>query len=368
MDVFLRIAVFGLLLAGVPAVAQTATTEVGTAGGAEFRIDIPANWNHSLVVFYHGYALEATHFHKDGGPAGAVQPFLNRGYAVVQSGFSTWGWAIPQALAETEALRKQFVKEHGAPRETYVSGQSMGGALTMMTIESNPAPYNGALNMCGAVLPTNEWAQRRFALVAAFEYYFPGLLPDLAPAPVNFEESDALKAKLLAALKGDPAKAAIMQKLSALYRDEDVAHLMQYVIYQISDFSRKGGGDPVDNANWIYTGTGSAEEDFRLNDGVKRYHADPKARKWMIDNYTATGRLKKPMLAIHTVYDTLIPATSLAEYSERVSETGSVDLFTQQYVDHVGHCAFTNDEIGRAFDELVGWVHGGPKPKGGKLP
>ena len=74
------------------------------------------------------------------------------------------------------------------------------------------------------------------------------------------------------------------------------------------------------------------------------------------------------MLAIHTVYDTLIPATSLAEYSQRVSETGSVDFFTQQYVDHVGHCAVTNDEIGRAFDELVGWVHGGPKPKGGKLP
>ena len=367
MDVFLRIAAFGMFLAGLPVVAQTALTQVGVTDGAEFRVDIPANWNHSLVVYYHGYALVPTHFGK-GQASGATKPFLDRGYAVIQSGFSVYGWALPQAYVETEALRKSFVKQHGQPRETYVSGQSMGGALTMMTLERDPEPYNGALNLCGAVLPTNEWAQRRFALAAAFQYYFPGILPNLAPAPVNFVESDALKAKLLAALKADPAKAAIMQRLTALYRDQDVAHLMQYVVYQVSDFSRKGGGNPVDNANWIYTGTGTAEEDYRLNDGVKRYNADPKARAWMIRNYTATGRLKKPMLAVHTVYDTLIPANSLAEYSERVSEAGSTNYFTQQYVDHIGHCAFTSDEIGRAFDELVGWVHGAPQPKGGKLP
>ena len=363
-----RYLALGVLLAGVHAGFGQALTQVGSLGGADFRVDIPANWNHSLVVFYHGYALGPTRYKQDAKPGGAISPFLDRGYAVIQSGFSVYGWALPQAFADTELLRKTFVKQHGQPRETYVSGQSMGGALTMMTLERNPEPYNGALNLCGAVLPTNEWAQRRFALVAAFEYYFPGLLPDLAPAPVNFVESDALKATLLQALKANPEKAAIMQRLTALYRDEDVAHLMQYIIYQISDFSRKGGGDPVDNANWIYTGTGSIEEDFRLNDGVKRYNADPRARAWMIQNYTATGKLRKPMLAVHTVYDTLIPATSLAEYSQRVSESGSVDYFTQQYVDHVGHCAFSTDEIGRAFDELIGWTHGGPKPKGGKLP
>ncbi len=367
MHVSLRIAVFVLLLASLTASAQPPTIEVGTTAGADYRVDIPANWNHSLVVFYHGYALGPTHYNKS--PAsGAITPFLDRGYAVLQSGFSVYGWALPQAFAETEALRKTFTQQHGQPRETYVSGESMGGALTMMTLERNPEPYNGALDLCGAVLPTNEWAQRRFALAAAFEFYFPGLLPDLAPAPVDFVESDALKAKLLAALKADPPKAAIMQRLTALYRDEDVAHLMQYIVYQVSDFSRKGGGDPVDNANWIYTGTGSPEEDFRLNDGVKRFRADPKARAWMLANYTATGRLNKPMLAVHTVYDTLIPATSLAEYSERVSESGSANHFTQQFVDHAGHCAFTNDEIGRAFDELVGWVHGAPQPRGGKLP
>ena len=29
-------------------------TEVGLLDGAAYRIDVPAHWNHSLVVFYHG--------------------------------------------------------------------------------------------------------------------------------------------------------------------------------------------------------------------------------------------------------------------------------------------------------------------------
>ena len=69
VDVSLRIAAFGLLLASLPAFAQTATTEVGVTSGADYRVDMPANWNHSLVVYYHGYALGPTHFKQADKPA-----------------------------------------------------------------------------------------------------------------------------------------------------------------------------------------------------------------------------------------------------------------------------------------------------------
>ncbi|HEY4975073.1 MAG TPA: hypothetical protein VII41_15775, partial [Steroidobacteraceae bacterium] len=38
-------------------------TEVGLLNGASYRIDIPLHWNHSLVVFYHGYALQPVSYH-----------------------------------------------------------------------------------------------------------------------------------------------------------------------------------------------------------------------------------------------------------------------------------------------------------------
>ncbi len=353
-------------LAGGVAFAQ-GTVETGTMDGAEYRMDVPAGWNHSLIVYYHGYAETPTHFSKTAGP-GAGAPFLKRGYAVVQSGYSTTGWAIVQAYAETEKLRKMFVMARGPVRETYVTGYSMGGELTMMTMERNPEPYVGALDLCGAIVPANEWAQRRFALRAAFDFYFPGALPGIAPAPVDYVETPAVGKAVLDALRAKPEDAEKMRRLTGLYQDEDVAHLMQYVTYQASDFARKAGGSVVDTMNWIYTGTGSAEEDYRLNDGVKRYAAEAGARRWIVENYSGTGRLKKPMLAVHTVYDPLIPAGSLAMYAERVAEAGDSDRFVQQFVDHAGHCAISEEEVGRAFDELVGWVHGGVRPIGGKLP
>ena len=63
----------GLDAAGLPATptpshrevlqSPAGITEVGLLDGAAYRIDIPAHWNHSLVVFYHGYALQPVTFH-----------------------------------------------------------------------------------------------------------------------------------------------------------------------------------------------------------------------------------------------------------------------------------------------------------------
>ena len=39
------------------ATKQPAAVETGTLDGAAYRIDIPANWNHGLVVYFHGYAV-----------------------------------------------------------------------------------------------------------------------------------------------------------------------------------------------------------------------------------------------------------------------------------------------------------------------
>ena len=42
-----------------PAAIREPVSETGTAGGAPYRIDVPAPWNGGLVVFYHGYEWPA---------------------------------------------------------------------------------------------------------------------------------------------------------------------------------------------------------------------------------------------------------------------------------------------------------------------
>jgi pimeloyl-ACP methyl ester carboxylesterase len=342
-------------------------TEVGLLDGAAYRIDVPTNWNHSLVVFYHGYALRPASFHIAERLTGQQEPFFERHYAVVQSAYSATGWALQQAYPETETLRKYFTRKYGQPRETYVAGGSMGGQLVAVTLELNPKPYLGGLDLCGSVGPTYESFGYRFAMRAAFDVYFSDVMPTLDPVPANFEDTVADRDKVLAALRSDPSAATIMRNLTGLHSDLDVAHDIAYWTFVVADMQHRGGGNPFDNRNYVYGGTGSTSADLELNKKVKRYAADPQARAYLMRHYTPSGHLGRPMLALHTIYDPIVQISQLALYDREVQAAGSEDNFVQQIVDREGHCNFTQAEIGDAFDEMVRWAHGGSRPAPGVL-
>jgi pimeloyl-ACP methyl ester carboxylesterase len=344
-------------------------TEVGLLDGAAYRIDVPADWNHSLVVFYHGYARQPVSFHIAARLVGQQLPFFERHYAVVQSAYSTTGWALQQAYPETESLRRYFTKKYGEPRETYVAGGSMGGALVAITLELNPRPYLGGLDLCGSVGPTYQSFDRRFAMRAAFDVYFPGVMPPLVPVPADFEDTIADRDKVLDALRANPADATLMRNLTGLHNDLDLAHDIPYWTFVVGDMQRRGGGNPFDNRNYIYSGTSptSSAADLELNEKVKRYPATPHARLYLMSHYTPNGHLGRPMLALHTIYDPIVQIPQLSLYDHQVQAAGAGDNLVQQIVGREGHCNFTQNEIGDAFDEMVRWTHGGPRPTPGVL-
>ena len=357
--------------ATAPRVLRTAngTTEVGSIDGTPYRIDVPDGWNHELIVFYHGYAEHPVSFQIADHVIGQQQPFLDRHFAIAQSAYSQTGWALQQAYPETEALRRYFSKAYGAPRETYAVGFSMGGLLVSITLEINAKPYIGGLDFCGSVGPTYEAFEKRFAMRAAFDHYFPGLLPPLLNTPPFFEDSPAQVEKLLAALHNAPASAAALRGLMGLHTDADVAHDISYYTYVIGDLQRRAGGNPFDNRNYIYTGANptSSPADYELNDKVHRYAATPKARAYLTQHYSPSGHLGRPMLALHTVYDPVVLVPSISLYNQMVESAGDPQNLVQQYVDRDGHCNFTDAQIGTAFDELVHWTHNGPRPMPGLL-
>ena len=272
----------GLVMASGNALAapseKGATSEIGELAGASYRIDIPADWNRELIVFYHGYEPEPGRFEKRETLSPMFDPLLDRGYAVLQSGYSAGGWAIEQGYADTETLRQKFVHDHGKPKRSFVMGMSMGGTLTVMTIEQRPQIYAGALSLCGVLEATDSFLQ---------------------------------------------------------------------------------------HSELIYTGS---RDDEALNDGVKRYRADPKARAYALRWYTPSGDLKRPMLALHDVGDPLVIASTAFEYAMLAQRKRNGANFTQQYVNRSGHCVFEPTEIANAFDQLVNWVDSGHKPPSGVLP
>lgn len=341
-------------------------TETGRLDGASFRIDIPQNWNRGLVLYYHGYEPNPLTFDPKYPPGRVLQEILNRGYAVARSGYSVGGWAVPQAASETEALRRYFRKKHGAPRETFLMGHSMGGLLTVMGLEEDHKDYAGGLALCGVLAPADLVMQRAFANRVAFDAFFPGVLPAVDHVPPTFHMNDIPTiANVQKALDGNPEKAALVRELANIHTNRGLADVLVFNTFAIEDLRLKSGGNPFDNRNLIYTGTAN---DPLLNERAHRYAADPNAYRFLADWYSPTGNLRRRLLEVHTIYDPLVAASTTAWYNEVTRRVGNGDDFVEQYVDRDGHCNITAAQTGLAFDELLAWVHDNQRPTPGLLP
>src|SRR5262249_52772512 len=104
------------------------------------------------------------------------------------------------------------------------------------------------------------------------------------------------------------------------------------------------------------------------NRGVKRYAADPKAREYIRQYYTPSGRIAQPVLTIHTTYDQLVTARDVSYYDVLTAIAGTQDLFVAKFVVARGHCNINPARTGTAFDALLSWVREHKRPAAGEIP
>jgi pimeloyl-ACP methyl ester carboxylesterase len=351
--------------------AQHPAVDTGSIGGAAYRIDFTADWNHGLVMYAHGYmiaddrpdTLRRTEF---------ANAFISRGFAFAQSAYRKKGLAIQEGIEDTEALRAYFVRRYGRPRETYIVGHSMGGAITVALSELHGNEYDGALPLCGAIAPlTGTIGRRVFDMVVTFDYLFPGAL---GPAPGNQLAGrgdtisvDARRAAIAAALASAPDRAEMFATRFGITGAGAARRLADVVAFYaaIADEAvRHAGGNPYDNTNTIYTGF---PDDSALNRGVRRMAADSTALAYIVRFYSPTGRISKPMLAVHTTGDPIVPATVESDYESLTEIAGTDRLFVVDYVVAPGHCQISPAQVGTAFDALRSWSHHGARPVPGEL-
>ena len=335
------------------------TVDIGTLAGAPYFIYIPAKWNKGLVLHAHGYSPEGRKPPQHDSPEYKAirEVFLSRGFAFAASDYSRQGWAVKEGIEETEALRRHFVSKHGQPSETYITGHSMGGHITMAIIERHPDAYQGALPMCGPLGSAIEFLNAGpFDMLVTFEAIFPGTIGSPYEARAGTDD------KIRAAVAAHPERAARF----AQHYDRTVAQLTGALTLfhtLVTELKQRAGGEPFDNRNRIYAGFG---DDAALNRTVKRYTPHPAARDYVRQYATPTGRLSDPMLTIHTTSDALVPGTDVTAYDVSAALAGTSDLFVARFVEAEGHCNFTPGQIGSAFDALRAWARDGKRPAAGE--
>ncbi len=347
--------------AQAPAAAQAAgSVDTGTINGAVYRIEVPATWNRGLVMYAHGYQPVGTPPGNPDAPrVRAVRDvFLSRGFAFAESAYSSQGWAVKEGVEDTEALRRHFVATRGRPSQTFITGHSMGGHITVATIERYPDAYDGALPMCGPLGSTIDFFNNGlFDMLVTFEFLFPGTLGSPYDA-----EPDA-GARVQAAIQAEPEKAARFATRFSRTPDMLPGALAFFQIIA-AELKARAGGEPFDNAGRIYSGFG---DDLALNRGVRRFAADPAARAYLRQYYSPTGRIADPVLALHTMADPLVLGIDVTAYELTAALASTSDLFVAKFVDARGHCAFTPAQTGAAFDALLEWRRTGARPPAGEI-
>jgi len=356
----IALAALAATLMPAAAICQEPTIETGEIDGAPYRIQIPSGWNNCLVIYAHAYRPEGAAWLPIPDPLGSV--FLERGFALAESGYARQGWAVEEGVTDTEALRLHFIERHGEPDSTFITGHSLGGMITLATIEQYPESYNGALPMCGLLSPAVAYFKdRTLDMLVTFEFFFGG---SLAAHYRPVAEAPALPPQVIGdALAADSAAAAEYSRHWGI-RTPDLPGLLSFHHMIFQELKRRIGGNPADNRGTIYCWADRTNE---LNAGVHRTAADPAALEYLRHHYTPAGIINDPVIAVHTTYDPGVPPYLANAYQTLLSLHGCERWFVQYRVVADGHCNIAPELMAKAFDQLRAWAATGVRPESGVL-
>jgi pimeloyl-ACP methyl ester carboxylesterase len=373
--------------------------------GANYLIEVPANWNGTLFLYSHGYVVPGSaNPAQDVGDPATRFFMLASGFALAGSSYATTGWAIQQALPDQIAVLDIFAQTVGKPIRTIAWGHSLGGMITAGLIQRYPNRFDAALPMCGVL--SGGIATWNTALDSAFA--FKNLLaPGSGLEVVNITDPVGnlnLAEALLAAAAGTPQGRARLSLVVALsdtpgwftplspepapmdFADQQVNQFLwaanvdfPFAFAFRAELEFRAQGNPSWNTGVDYRGqfehsTDAAEvralyaragldldADLRMLNETARIDADPHAAAYLEENITYNGEIHIPVLTLHTTGDGLVVVQNERAYRDVVREQGNERFLRETFVARAGHCAFTPAETITAVQTLLNRLAAGAR-------
>jgi hypothetical protein len=397
-----RLLIFGAALAlglGAATAASPAPgplDESGTLAGANYRIIVPAHWNGGLVVLAHGYRDRADHPGEvddrtamDAGFAALAGGLASVGYAVAGTSYSRNGWAVKDALGDLTALTSYFDTNIAEPNRTLLVGFSLGSIPTLELAERGGL-FDGFLPACAVAAGSpRAWDGAAVSLLA-YQVAFGGGLPaawgtvadgndtvdfetQVFPVvlgqllnPLNFGKFEFMR--LVAGVPASPA-----------YYGAGLMTNMFFFTEARGDLEQDAGGPVVQNVTHFYSLSAgdkaylsllgvNADALLAQMNAQRNIAAPPSSRNYLEHYADFTGKIKKPVLTMHTEIDTLVPVQHEAAYAATVHTAGNDALLYQTYTTGIGHCNFTPQQTLTAIGALDTWVQTGARPVASEFP
>jgi dienelactone hydrolase len=386
------------------ALADGPQTLTGTFGdGATYLIQVPSNWNGTLVLYSHGYVTPGSpNPATDVGDPRTGQWLLDNRYALAGSSYATTGWAVQQAIPDQLATLHTFDHLVGKPHRTIAWGHSLGGMITAGLIQVAPHDFTAALPMCGVVAGgVQTWNLALDSALAVQQLLGPtsGLqIVNIADPAGNLTIAEGLYAAAqgtpqgqariaLAAALGDtpgwfdpaspepaPTDYATQESNQFLWATE-VDGPFGFALR--AELEARAGGNPswtrgvnfwqqlqespdYNEVKALYHAAGlSLSADVATLTAAPRIASDPSAVAYLKHNIVFNGDISVPVLTLHTTGDGLVVNEDEAQYKKTVDAAGRGYLLRQVFVSRAGHCTFTPAETIAAFKALIHRVNTG---------
>ena len=363
----------------------------GIRKGAGYRIEVPNDWNGDLLMYAHGYRLFYDEYLWVDNP-----PFrewlIENGYAWAASSYSANSVDITIGVKDTKTLVEFFKERIALPEHVYISGDSMGGGITVNSIEQWPDIYDGGMPICGLLTAYEEFDYLwDFYVIsttlAGYDATFPipedfvfsggysSVVNSLTSVPGFFPyilNTEGLQLKNAVKMITGGERPLYSQGFNLWYGL--IEGMWGYPLTQVMiDFDLTGvNGVWVDNWDTIYqfdTDPALTPEEESFNENVFRIQRDPQAShpNGLKNIPVNNGKIKVPLLTLHGIGDLFVPFSQEQIYAQRVAEQGASDLLVQRAIRDIVHCEFTQEEYTTAFSDLVNWVETGEKPEGDNL-
>jgi len=362
----------------------------GKHGKAGYRIEVPDAWNGRLVMWAHGFRGTGLELTVDNHPLRDL--LIPLGFAWASSSYSRNEYEITSGVQDTHALAKFFEDLVGEPELVYITGASMGGHVTAVSIEQYGDAYDAALPICGVLgdyelfdyfLDFNAAAQQIGTGASQYpvdpvEYTVltvPTIKASLESVPGGwpvFLNADGEDLKDLTALRSGGFRPNFDEAWFFWNTFPTLATVPGNFLFDLAfgdGTLPRTPGVGVDNSDTVYqfdTDPNLTPDEQTLNDNIVRVAADPQGRNpnGLSQVPVISGDINIPVLTLHNLGDLFVPVHNEIEYASRVAAHGKSDLLVQRAIRGVNHCGFTAVELAAAFLDLVLWREAGVKPGG----
>jgi pimeloyl-ACP methyl ester carboxylesterase len=395
---FFGIAALLLCLTCGNAYAQITVTPISgnLPDGAAYLIEVPSNWNGTLLLYSHGYVTPGSPNPAQVAGDPATEGFLlENGFALAGSSYATTGWAIHEALPDQIGVLDAFARLVGQPQVTIAWGHSLGGIITAGLIQRYPKRFDAAMPLCGVLAGgVGTWNQGLDAEVAFKTLIAPASpleLVNITNPTGNFDLAEGL----LAAAQATPQGRARIALANALgdtpgwftplspepaendFTDQEMNQFLwsqqvdfPFVFAFRAELEYRAGGNVSFNTGvdyrkqlqksrnrdevWaLYQMAGlSLDADLDALNDTQRIQADPGALEYLEHNIIFNGEIHVPVLTMHTTGDGLVVVENEQAYQKIVEESGDGELLRHTFVHRAGHCAFTPAETVTLFGKL----------------